>query len=545
METCSNCERAIGNLETPHIFNGHVVCAQCDTRLRANAPQRIDTQIKPVTVENAVPVKTSGAVPQPLDQRLIDRLLSKLTPELIVANNELIGRAVAGDAEAINTIGVALAENPSYPRDRMLVVELCTEAAKRGNVSALANLGHCYLFGDTTLPKDETKAIKLFTRAANADNPMAMYWLGHCYFYGLGLPKDTHLAVQWLERGAAAQYASCLVLLGCIYRDGVGVAKDGIKEMDCYRRILGNPDATTYQRAIAMHNTGICYLRGRGVQQSDVAAMAWVLKSAEAGSKVSMKLVGEAYANGVGVPRSTERAQYWMNLAIETELREHTEQSRREAEIQPDAIDRSLPPAPQQGDRQNTENIVGMATGLSVITDAAGNEIGGDLIIVQATAIHGPAKVEITGLHGKTMGDSLRAVYNLIRSRPDDFGITEAQARGMVAVHLLRIASLREGPSAGLAFLVAMVSALSNRPVRPGFAFSGEVALHGEVGPVGGLAHKIWAAARAGRKHIVVPALNANALGQLANKLQPAVTIHPVETARQAVEMALADMHDT
>ena len=86
---------------------------------------------------------------------------------------------------------------------------------------------------------------------------------------------------------------------------------------------------------------------------------------------------------------------------------------------------------------------------------------------------------------------------------------------------------------------LAIMSALANRPVKPGWAFTGEVALHGEVGPVGGLGHKLAAAARAGRKHVVVPAGQATAVKKLPDEVRAAVEIHPVATAREALALAL------
>lgn len=190
-------------------------------------------------------------------------------------------------------------------------------------------------------------------------------------------------------------------------------------------------------------------------------------------------------------------------------------------------------------DRLNTEAVVGAATGLAVqVRD--GQEVGGDVILIQVSALNGSPTVEVTGLHGAALKDSVRAVYNLVRANFREFGIPEQRLKTQtVAVHLVKIAEAKDGPSAGLAFAVGIVSALANRPVKPGWAFTGEVALHGEVGPVGGLGHKIAAAARAGRKHVVVPAGQATAVMGLPEEVRSAVEIHPVATAREALALAL------
>jgi ATP-dependent Lon protease len=192
-------------------------------------------------------------------------------------------------------------------------------------------------------------------------------------------------------------------------------------------------------------------------------------------------------------------------------------------------------------DRLNSDAVVGATTGLAVTLNAAGQEVGGELILIQVSALNGTPKVEVTGLHGAALSDSVRAVYNLVRANAREFAIPESRLKTQtVAVHLVKIAQPKDGPSAGLAFAVGIVSALSNRPVRPGFAFSGEVALHGEVGAVGGLIHKIIAAARAGRTNVVIPAANAKVIDELPADVKAVVTIHPVTTAKEAIDLALA-----
>ncbi|OWK36154.1 BREX system Lon protease-like protein BrxL [Fimbriiglobus ruber] len=195
--------------------------------------------------------------------------------------------------------------------------------------------------------------------------------------------------------------------------------------------------------------------------------------------------------------------------------------------------------APAQ-DRLNTEATTGAVTGLAVTTNAAGQEVSGELILIQVSALNGSPSVEVTGLHGGALRDSVRAVYNLVRANFRDFGIPEQRLKTQtVAVHLVKIAEPKDGPSAGLAFAIGIVSALANRAIKPGFAFSGEVALHGDVGPVGGLVHKITAAARAGRKHVVIPAANASIVNELPAELKGTIEIHPVATAKEAIALAM------
>ena len=138
------------------------------------------------------------------------------------------------------------------------------------------------------------------------------------------------------------------------------------------------------------------------------------------------------------------------------------------------------------------------------------------------------------------MKDSVLTAYNIVRSRFRELNIPEKRLREqMLAVHLVRIAEPKEGPSAGLAFVAGMVSALTGRAIRPATAMTGEVTLHGEVIPVGGLAHKLEAAARKGRKRVIIPAGNEKDLASVAVEVKGKLEILPVKTIQEALEKAL------
>jgi len=190
-------------------------------------------------------------------------------------------------------------------------------------------------------------------------------------------------------------------------------------------------------------------------------------------------------------------------------------------------------------DRLNTEAVVGAVTGLSVLSKGSQN-YGGDTILIQVSAINGGSGVSVTGLHGPSLKDSVQAVYNLIKANARSFGIPETKLKSQsVAVHLVKIAEAKDGPSAGLAFLIGMVSALTNRKVKPGLAFTGEVALHGEVGAVGGIPAKLTAAHAAGRTTVLIPAANADEVNQLTDEVRNALIVKPIHTAKEALELAL------
>jgi ATP-dependent Lon protease len=197
---------------------------------------------------------------------------------------------------------------------------------------------------------------------------------------------------------------------------------------------------------------------------------------------------------------------------------------------------RTLPPGE---DRLNREAVVGAVTGLAVI-EKDGVGVGGDLILIQVSAFAGHGRVEVTGLHGPVLKDSVKTAYNIVHSRFRELGVNEKRLREqVVAVHLVRIAQPREGPSAGLAFVVGIVSALTGRPVKPGCAMTGEVTLHGEVTGIGGVPFKIKAAAKAGRKLVLIPAENAREVEQVPAEILAQVEVVPVKTIQESLERVL------
>jgi ATP-dependent Lon protease len=190
-------------------------------------------------------------------------------------------------------------------------------------------------------------------------------------------------------------------------------------------------------------------------------------------------------------------------------------------------------------DTLNRTAAVGAVTGLVVI-HRDDQPVGGDIVIIQVAALHGSAGVEVTGLHGSVLKDSVQTAYNVVRRNYREFEISEQRFKEQkVAVHLVRIAEARDGPSAGLAFVVGIVSALTNRAVKPGCAFIGEVTLFGEVKDVGGVPMKVKAAHRAGRTVVYLPADNGRDIQGLDDDVLGKVTIIPVRTVKEVLDQVL------
>lgn len=206
------------------------------------------------------------------------------------------------------------------------------------------------------------------------------------------------------------------------------------------------------------------------------------------------------------------------------------------------AVDmRREPAAVQRYDRMNDHALVGEVTGLAVL-ERAGRVLGGDLIVIEASVAPGGAGIDVTGARDRIIRESVRAAYNLVASRAEALGVPPGRvAASRVLLHLVHLAEERDGPSAGIAFLVAIVSALTGRPVRPALALTGEVSLHGKVTRVGGVAEKVRTAARFGRKAVVIPRDNARDLEALPDEILDAVEVIPVTTVEEVIDAALLE----
>ncbi|HVZ37002.1 MAG TPA: BREX system Lon protease-like protein BrxL [Polyangiaceae bacterium] len=166
-----------------------------------------------------------------------------------------------------------------------------------------------------------------------------------------------------------------------------------------------------------------------------------------------------------------------------------------------------------------------------------GGKGGGGVGFVECVHRPGSGMPSVTGLHGPELRHSVHAAYEALLHVGPELGVSVADLQAKrFGVHLVNIAEAKEGPSAGLAIALAMLSAATGRPVRQRVAVTGELSAHGNVNPVGGVAEKLSAARRQGRKLVVVPAENAAELGRLG-ELVGSLEIQPVRTLREAVKL--------
>src|SRR5262249_19061875 len=147
--------------------------------------------------------------------------------------------------------------------------------------------------------------------------------------------------------------------------------------------------------------------------------------------------------------------------------------------------------------------VAGVATGL------AWTPFGGDILFIEATRVPGSGKLILTGQLGEVMRESAQAALSLVKNRSREHGFDPKLFDGSdIHVHVPAGATPKDGPSAGVAMFIALVSLLTGRTVRSDTAMTGEISLRGLVLPVGGIKEKVVAAARAGLGRIMLPARN-------------------------------------
>jgi ATP-dependent Lon protease len=179
-------------------------------------------------------------------------------------------------------------------------------------------------------------------------------------------------------------------------------------------------------------------------------------------------------------------------------------------------------------------NQVGQVTGL------AWTEVGGELLTIESSVLPGKGKTITTGKLGEVMQESIQAALSVVRSRSRKLGIEDDfYQKTDIHIHLPEGATPKDGPSAGIGIVTAMVSALSGIPVRAEVAMTGEITLRGEVLPIGGLKEKLLAAHRGGIKTVLIPQDNVKDLAEIPDNIKNRLDIHPVKWIDQVLEMAL------
>jgi ATP-dependent Lon protease len=185
--------------------------------------------------------------------------------------------------------------------------------------------------------------------------------------------------------------------------------------------------------------------------------------------------------------------------------------------------------------RAEENDQVGQVTGL------AWTEVGGELLTIESTIVPGKGKMIHTGQLGEVMQESIHAAMTVVRSRSALLGIdSEFYQKYDVHIHVPEGATPKDGPSAGVGMCTALVSALTDIPVRADVAMTGEITLRGEVLPIGGLKEKLLAAHRGGISVVLIPEENRKDLAEIPKNVKDKLDIRPVRWIDEVLQVALS-----
>jgi ATP-dependent Lon protease len=239
------------------------------------------------------------------------------------------------------------------------------------------------------------------------------------------------------------------------------------------------------------------------------------------------------YTREAGV-RNLERE---IATLVRKQARRIAEGKTEKLEVTPDVIREALGIPRFRLEKEVEERVQkpGVAVGL------VWTPVGGDIVFIEASKMRGGKQFTMTGHLGEVMQESMRAALSWVRANSERYGIDADFFRKLdLHIHVPSGAVPKDGPSAGVAMVTALVSLLTGRPVRPRVAMTGEISLSGIVLPVGGIKEKVLGAKRAGIREVILPSENElNVKEDLPPHMLEGVEIHFVRTAEQALEIAL------
>ena len=187
--------------------------------------------------------------------------------------------------------------------------------------------------------------------------------------------------------------------------------------------------------------------------------------------------------------------------------------------------------------RADKEDQIGQVTGL------AWTSVGGVLLTIESVKLTGTGNIKSTGSLGKVMQESIQASETVVKSRARILGISQKFLKSHnVHIHVPEGATPKDGPSAGVGMVTAIVSSMTGIPVRADVAMTGEITLRGEVLPIGGLKEKLLAAHRGGITTVIIPKENEKDLAEVPENVTKGLTIKPVKWIDEVLEIALASV---
>lgn len=212
----------------------------------------------------------------------------------------------------------------------------------------------------------------------------------------------------------------------------------------------------------------------------------------------------------------------------------------RSLTVRPEKLESLLGPVRFKPDERRKEATVGLVRGLAYTS------VGGEVLDVETAAVEGTGKVELTGNLGDVMKESAKAAITYIRSRAELLGIDPNFYKNRdIHIHFPEAAVPKDGPSAGITMCIALISALSGKPVRADIAMTGEISLRGRVLAIGGLREKTMAALRAGVRTVIIPKENEADLLEIDPLVREKLMFCPVDHADQVLELVFPQNGET
>jgi ATP-dependent Lon protease len=244
----------------------------------------------------------------------------------------------------------------------------------------------------------------------------------------------------------------------------------------------------------------------------------------------SIREVVEGYTRESGV-RGLERK---LGSLIRKALAEMVKQEKKEITINNKEVEAFLGKRTFDFDKIDKVDKVGVVTGM------AWTAYGGDTLPIEAMVMSGTGKLELTGKLGTVMQESAKTAYSYVRANAIKFGINEAFYKDKdIHIHAPEGAVSKDGPSAGITMVTALVSALSGKKVKHNVAMTGEVTLTGRVLPIGGLKEKSLAAFRAGVDTIIIPKENEKDIDKIPNSIRNSLNIISAKEVNEVLKNAL------
>ncbi len=208
--------------------------------------------------------------------------------------------------------------------------------------------------------------------------------------------------------------------------------------------------------------------------------------------------------------------------------------AKKKIKATPDIVEKYLGVPKFRHGEIDREDQVGVVTGL------AWTEVGGEILTIEALMMPGKGKMTVTGNLRDVMKESISAASSYVRSRATDFGIKPPLFdKKDIHVHVPEGATPKDGPSAGIAMVTAIVSVMTGITVRKDVAMTGEITLRGRILPIGGLKEKLLAALRAGIKKVMIPEENAKDLADIPDNVKSEMEIIPVGRMDEVLHHAL------